>query len=155
MRQNEQNVRTRDKQVAKMFTALEPVSNFWRAKDPDGKQLREYLEACIITAEARGAAEQRRKDAEIAGYLSLELATVLRRKFPGAAVTLSAHKTHTRDIPVYYSPPNVAALEAEIADLKKALRHVTWTASEYGLGKIGHESAVNRARAALTREGGV
>lgn len=48
---------------------------------------------------------------------------------------------------------NVAALETEIAELKKALRHVTWTASEYGLGKIGHESAVNRARAALGSAG--
>ncbi|BCZ75869.1 hypothetical protein [Acetobacter phage phiAX1] len=114
MTQNtEQNVRTREEietELQRLFThGVRGPNAAWQIVHRIFDEVRAY-----------GAEEQRRKDGEIAGYLSPELASVLRRKFPGAAVTLSAHKTHTRYVPVYYGPANVAALEARIASLEEA-----------------------------------
>ena len=128
MSQNtEQKVRTQEDQARAIANAIRTgYGNLGGLTLVVAKELQE--------AEARGAAELRRKGAEI------------------EALKISrAHSDGVRN----EKQKRINTLEAEIAELKKALRHVTWTASEYGLGKIGHESAVNRARAALTREGGV
>ncbi|GBR15368.1 hypothetical protein [Gluconobacter frateurii] len=109
---------------------------------------------------AEAVAAERAKGAEIARYLSPELASVLRQKFPGAAVTLSAHKTHTRYIPVYYSPANVAALEAAATRYRIVRQRFLEDARNQGeiLTADQFDAKVDgdvEARAALTREGGV
>ncbi|GEM18009.1 hypothetical protein NBRC3293_2506 [Gluconobacter oxydans NBRC 3293] len=45
-------------------------------------------------------------------------------------------------------------LKERVEDLERVCRHVVWTGEEHGLGSRGHDSAVQIARSALTREGG-
>ena len=181
MTQNtEQNVRTvceQDGQVQEMHADMVKAVCGRRSDYPE-EVFRAYLKRHIVKAEARGAEEQRRKDAEGQEPVAWQ------RFSPHAKQWLDVgedYLDHYRGMGqaircLYTAPTHVARLVSRIAELteaeqlaradaeaskareeklKKALRHVTWTASEYGLGKIGHESAVNRARAALTREGGV
>lgn len=157
MSQNtEQNVRTREEietELQRLFThGVRGPNAAWQVVHRIFDEVRAY-----------GAAEQRRKDAATSDE-ALEEMTVERdnaeefiRKFAERVLGHSVEWSSSYGFGAAFVDvaDRVDALEAEIADLKKALRHVTWTASEYGLGKIGHESAVNRARAALTREEGV
>ncbi|MFT9381112.1 hypothetical protein [Gluconobacter sp. P5B12] len=185
MTQNtEQNVQTRDEQIDALAKAIGPEKIYRLLSDEyragiDARALQHILEA-----EARGAEEQRRKDAE-ASDEALDEVMVERdnaEEFIGKfAERVLGHSVEWSSSYGFGSAfidvaDHVDALEAEIASLKEAeqlaradaeaskarvkvlegiCRHVVWTEEEHGLGSRGHDSAVQVARAALTREGGV
>ena len=164
MTQNtEQHVRTRDEQVETLAfeIALWGKSNLHERRAVAEKNLKE--------AEARGAAEQRRKDAEGCERWEFEEPEYHDQ---GMGCGLEDRGIHDRyqameygweqavercieRIPeeLYARPANVAALEARVKVLEGVCRHVVWTEEEHGLGSRGHDSAVQAARAALTRIG--
>ena len=139
MSQNtEQNVRTREEQAETLAfeIALWGKSNLHERSVVAAKNLRE--------AEARGAAEQRRKDAEGVYQILNEDGEW---SFVSQDEYLQAPYEGRRLTP--------AALETRVKQLEGICRHIVWTEEEHGLGSRGHDSALQAARAALTREGGV
>jgi len=83
---------------------------------------RVYLEVHLLEAEARGAAEQRRKDAEGAEPLAWQWFKLI----PGTVhwrIVLDSEKPLNADrvtnlTPLYAKPPNVSALEARVKELE-------------------------------------
>ena len=133
MTQNtERKVRTRDEQVEALAKAIGPEKIYRLLSDEYRDEIDARALQHILEAEARGAAEQQRKDA--GKWASTQL--------------LSASKI------IEDKNANIAALEVRVEVLEGICRHVLWTKEEYGLGSRGHDSAVQAARAALAREGG-
>lgn len=158
MSQNEQNVRTReafsgylfhspdtgtewnishpiesgecvdatDIQHATFARLISHLQEAWQAiAEREAERNREILEA-----EARGAAEQRRKDAErqeLVAWVDAEdlPSTECQRK----PTHLIAKRTAIYSTPLYTRPANVAALEAEIAELRQFLADLLATES--------------------------
>jgi len=158
MTQVEQNgaFRTRNEQQ----TALIAIIEVGDMVDPFKRM--EAAKLHILEAEARGAAEQRRKDAEGQKPVAWCLVTSDQQIINGIHV----EKCHAEDwkhrrasdtlTPLYTHPANVAVMEARIAELEEY----------YEAHEDQHETGVlnmtpkqydriARARAALTREGGV
>lgn len=148
----EQNkpVRIRDEQAEEIFSAFKGVTH------TDGSQFlphlgRQDLLNALAEAEARGAAEQRRKDAE--GMK--EICPDCDGSGEGVADTICCTCNGSGVV----NSANVAAMEARIAELKdqerKDAQVIHWLAEKL---KHAHPEAKadyeHMARAALTREGG-
>ncbi|OAJ67735.1 hypothetical protein [Gluconobacter cerinus] len=129
MTQNtEQSVRTRDEQVEALAKRL-------RVGFKNGIVSRSMADGYIKEAEARGAEEQRRKDAEgqepvawryeikrMGYWVSREVGygpRVWEWYWDGEKPDIT-HPDYRNVSPLYDRPANVAALEAEIASLKEA-----------------------------------
>jgi len=82
-------------------------------------------EEFILEAEARGAAEQRRKDAEGAepvGYVLAGLKELFSNPAdPLSAAMILASKDAPHIVPLYTRPANVSALEARVKELEAQL----------------------------------
>lgn len=166
MSQNtEQNVRTRDEQVQWMGRCIRASA--------DHPSLEGFLREHIRIAEARGAAEeQRRQYAEgvihivFDGFPSPDGPKFVEVENP-KGFSISVGEWRKRDdglcelviLGQYEGLAVLGAkndlLEARVKELEGVCRHVVWTEEEHGLGSRGHDSAVQASRAALTREGGV
>ncbi|WP_336764309.1 hypothetical protein [Asaia sp. VD9] len=98
--------------------------------------LEEKLYAEFAEAEDRGAAEQRRKDAEgagIAGYIPADTPNFFAISEAKYASTAMHRKPFPNDVPVYYRPANVAALEARVKELEEEnerLKKPEWVCDE-------------------------
>lgn len=165
-----QNVRKRaeqDGQVQEMHADMVKAVCGRRSDYPEDV-FRAYLKRHILEAEARGAAEQRRKDAEaqeIAGYIPENTPNFFSASEAKYASTALHRNPFPNDVPVYYRPANVAALEAEIAELEgerdRYRKCMTDCVELLGrtkpgtLARIWLQDCLDTARAALTREGGV
>lgn len=103
--------RTREAQVADLS------SLFFNFCDPRG-----VARSQILEAEARGAAEQRRKDAEGAE----PVAWIIAQGFYVPFVTLDAGllrgRPHSVITPLYTRPANVAALEDRVKELEREVK---------------------------------
>ncbi|MFT8354544.1 MAG: hypothetical protein ABF617_08060 [Gluconobacter japonicus] len=159
-----QTFRSRDEQMADLADCL--------IKDGSGfhRSTIDYTAYSFIEeAEVRGAAEERAKAAEgqepVAWQYEAEgLGEWINREVGyGPYIWRLCCSHYKPDMgrpsyrnlsPLYDRPANVAALEARVKELEGVCRHVVWTVEEHGLGSRGHDSAVQAARAALTREGG-
>ena len=103
----EQNVRTRDEQIRVLANLRDEV-----LPTRTGNAAREYAEAFVFEAEARGAEEQRRKDGE-----GLEPVAWLVEQKGVQAPFFTQNKLAiesqfiTKITPLYTHPANVAALE--------------------------------------------
>ncbi|WP_215745948.1 hypothetical protein [Gluconobacter sp. P1C6_b] len=112
---DEQNkpVRTRDEQIEALASQFGEEGTFSYVDDRDAATQH------IAEAEARGAAEQRRKDAErqepvawaIPGQLPSEA-------FPHCELVLYRRKASHNTLPLYTHPANVAALEDRVGKLE-------------------------------------
>lgn len=125
MTQNtEQNVRTR---VA-TWAVVAPTGKVISTHDDEAEAVKAKqshwaaVRHCRLTeAEARGAAEQRRKDVEgqqVAGYIPANTPNFFSVSEAKYASTALHRNPFPNDVPVYYRPANVAALEARIAELE-------------------------------------
>ena len=116
---DEQNepVRSRDRQIvglgARIFVGMR---NHTDSKCEAQRHIEE--------AEARGAEEQRRKDAEgqePAGYASRGALEHLATRSAPRVQNLYGYSDNRWDIPLYTHPANVAALEARVKELEEAI----------------------------------
>lgn len=172
--QNVRTLREQDGQVQEMHADMVKAVCSRRSDYPEDV-FRAYLKRHIVEAEARGAAEQRRKDAEgsrsvhqwrltaddewVNAVDLVELEQV-RNVYPNS-------ETRT----LYTRPANVAALEARIAELQAENNHQRTQILEFRNDDRRIRLAAERVcsvregseifearialRAALTREGGV
>ncbi|WP_336764337.1 hypothetical protein [Asaia sp. VD9] len=121
--------------------------------------------AHVRAAEARGAAEQRRKDAEGAepvGYVRPDMMEFFRQSkalFTSASIIPKRDETHTEAL--YTRPANVAALEAQVKELEEENKvwssavnnALTWLENSRKVeARVELKSALRRI--AAIREGG-
>ncbi|NVN06029.1 hypothetical protein HW509_10575 [Asaia spathodeae] len=104
----------------------------WMAKcitaSGDHPSLPGFLREHLRQSEARGAAEQRRKDAEGAepvGYISENALKYLNSTSPLMRADIYGSANSGWPIPLYDRPANVAALEARVMELEGALAEVS------------------------------
>ncbi|GBR03254.1 hypothetical protein [Gluconobacter cerinus] len=128
MTQNtEQNVRTvreQDGQVQEMHADMVKAVCGRRSDYPEDV-FRAYLKRHIVLAEARGAEEQRRKDAEGDRPVAWQVRDMRGGAWPWKQCSESAHEEYKKHSTVetrelFSRPANVAALEARIAELTEA-----------------------------------
>lgn len=147
MNQNtEQKVRTRDEQAADLTVSIRA----WGRSSAEA--IYPMVERHIAEAEARGAAEQRRKDAEgcaIAGYVPDNTPNSFSASEAKYASTALHREPFPGDVPVYYTPAYVAWREERVKALEETLRRIADSEVFCGSQTLRH-----MARAALTREGG-
>ncbi|MBS1101745.1 hypothetical protein JK202_01720 [Gluconobacter sp. Dm-62] len=108
-----------DIQHATFPRLISQMQEAWRALEENEAERQQDIKS----AEARGAAEQRRKDVEgqePAGYVPADTPNFFAISEAKHASTALHRKPFPNDVPVYYRPANVAALEAEFAALKEA-----------------------------------
>lgn len=157
----EQNkpVRSRDEQIG-------AIANDWIAEGMGPDIAHERSAQMILEAEARGAAEQRRKDAEgqepVAYTSQIDLDRVRKGK---TGDIYSTQKWEGSDdavftIPLYTHPANVAALEGRIAELEKerdALRRQIQAMNPGSVRPVIHSPIrfMDDPRPIRKREGGV
>ena len=163
MTQNtEQNVWTREEQLRSLMGVISPQAEYPLVAD--------LLSRHLAEAEARGAEEQRRKDAdgqEPFGYLITEHSGDGNQ----SATTFTKHPVSPEDmselqltsLPVYDRPANVAALEARVKELDEAIQFhdrvkAASVSEKIAVGQDAYnrmDAAMRSVVAALKREGGV
>ena len=183
---DEQNkpVRSRDAQVEALAKAIGPEKVFPLLNEEYQQEIRERAQHHIEEAEARGAEEQRRKDAgeekDLADWIFKNLVWAFGREdytfikvgdslpdncmatlgdlIDNHGLRMIDPKTGKAEI------ANVAALEARIAELEESLTYLEEEARRFAGCYTPHSDGWNtfiifadkiHARAALTREGGV
>ena len=156
-------VRTREEQIDALAKAIGPEKIYRLLSDEYRAEIDARALQHILEAEARGAAEQRRKDAdghEPAGYVSCGALEHLATKSGMRVQNLYGYSENAWPIPLYDHPANVAALEARVKELetnqRKDAQVIHWLAEK--LKQTDPEAKSDYellARAALTREGGV
>ncbi|KXV12591.1 FAD-binding protein [Gluconobacter oxydans] len=182
---DEQNkpVRSREEQISALWDALAEGKSH-----PNSDIYSNAAAAHVDEAEARGAAQQRRKDGEGQEPVAWIDASELPERgnnMGTSEASLSPRKTHYETTPLYTHPANVAALEGRIAELEGALKEAAIALEQVKDGERGGyrsrngkfvsiqmsdgeradiihsdvttecERALEIARAALKREGGV
>ncbi|WP_408872924.1 hypothetical protein [Gluconobacter roseus] len=123
----------------------------------------EWASEVVHEAEARGAAEQRRKDAEgqePVGYVSHGGLEYLASGKGMRVQNLYGYPDNTWPVPLYTRPANVAALEARVKELegeRDALKKQIQAMNPGSARPVIHSPTrfMDDSRAALTREGGV
>lgn len=103
-------MRTREEQIKALTRRMR-----WDAKRD--------AEAYIEEAEARGAAEQRRKDAEGQEPVAWGDFAFMKKGQPFTAYLKPPHADPKFNLPLYTRPANIVALESRIAELKEAEQH--------------------------------
>ena len=146
-------VRTRDEQIEALTSQFGEEGTFSYIDDWDAATRH------ILEAEARGAAEQRRKDAEgqkpivWAHRNHIEDVPYASRNKPFVVSTEDIYSPDV-SVPLYTHPANVAALEAMVKELEGVLGKIEYASRKDSLSETERLESVRAiARTALKREG--